>query len=40
MRTWLTGLSAADLAAPAVGVDGTRPLWRYPAHVLIHAAQQ
>lgn len=42
MRTWLGGLTDADLAAPVASslTGDRRPLWQYLLHLVFHAAQQ
>ena len=42
MRSWLDGLSDADLAADASSAftKDRRPLWHYLLHIVTHASQQ
>jgi uncharacterized damage-inducible protein DinB len=40
MRSWLGGLSEADLDAAPPGEDDSLPLWRYLMHLVSHGIQQ
>lgn len=40
MRDWLASLTDADLDAPPVRSEDTRPLWQYVMHLVAHGIQQ
>jgi uncharacterized damage-inducible protein DinB len=40
MRSWLDGLTDADLDAPAPNEDDPAPLWFYVMHLVSHGIQQ
>jgi uncharacterized damage-inducible protein DinB len=40
MRSWLAGLTDADLDAPPVRDEDSQPLWHYVMHLYAHGLQQ
>jgi uncharacterized damage-inducible protein DinB len=40
MRSWIDGLTDADLTSPPPGAEDQYPLWYYVMHLVSHATQQ
>jgi len=40
MRSWIDGLTDADLTGPPPGAEDRYPLWYYVMHLVSHATQQ